>query len=137
MNKLVFDTNVLIDWLNQGTHEAVICAPGVIRFMSAVVAMELLAGAKSRRAKNAVDALINRHRAVGRLAAPNSGAYVAAGQVLPRLKSAGREIKKTSLVNDLLIAITCRDIGAMLVTRDASDFVAIAAWVPFQLHVVG
>jgi hypothetical protein len=36
-----------IDWLNAGKHESIIFQPDAVKFMSAVVMMELLAGACS------------------------------------------------------------------------------------------
>jgi predicted nucleic acid-binding protein len=41
MRRLVFDTNVCIDWINAGRHEAVIFQREAVRHLSAVVVMEL------------------------------------------------------------------------------------------------
>ena len=57
MKKIVLDTNVYIDWLNRGLHETVMLGPGLVRYLSAVVVMELRAGVSHRASRDAVDAL--------------------------------------------------------------------------------
>jgi predicted nucleic acid-binding protein len=59
-----------------------------------------------------------------------------AGLVLRALRLAGREIRRASLVNDVLIALTARSIGAMLYTADAEDFESIRQVRDFSLAVV-
>ena len=43
MRRLIVDTNLYIDWLNAGKHEAVLFQPDAIRFMSAVGLLPYLA----------------------------------------------------------------------------------------------
>ena len=45
--------------------------------------------------------------------------------------------KRFQIVNDTLIALSSRQIGATLITRNAHDFQAIHQVVPFRLVVVG
>jgi len=45
VHRVVIDTNLYIDWLNHGRHEELISQLGTIKYLSAVVLMELLAGA--------------------------------------------------------------------------------------------
>jgi hypothetical protein len=45
LRKVLLDTNVYIGWLNQGLHEALMVGPGLVRYLSAVVQMELRIGA--------------------------------------------------------------------------------------------
>ena len=40
MTKLILDTNVYIDWLNDRLHEALVVGPGFVRYLSSVVQME-------------------------------------------------------------------------------------------------
>ena len=49
--KIVLDTNVYIGWLNAGLHEDLMLGPGYVRFLSAVVQMELRAGATTLPAR--------------------------------------------------------------------------------------
>jgi predicted nucleic acid-binding protein len=49
---------------------------------------------------------------------------------------AGREVRRASLVNDVLIALTARSLGATLYTADGEDFKAIRRVRDFALQVV-
>ena len=68
--------------------------------------------------------------------APSPAAWKRAGAVLRGLRSRGREVRRASLVNDMLIALTARDTGATVFTRDGSDFGVIRKLVDFSLMVV-
>lgn len=136
MKRTLVDTNVFIDWLNDGLHEEIVIGTGRTRLLSSVVLLELRAGASNARAHKQVDTLARRFLAAQRLIAPSSDAYDAAGRVLGRLRRSGREVRRASLVNDVLIALTAREHGAVVVTRDRSDFEAIRKHVDFGLEVV-
>lgn len=137
MKRSVLDTNVLIDWLNRGLREELVVGPGRFRFLSTVVVMELRAGAGTPAARKAVDRLERSHASAGRLLAPTAAVFSDAGGALRRLQSDGRDIRRASLVNDVLIALTARACGACVVTRDASDYEAIAKIRAFALEIVG
>jgi predicted nucleic acid-binding protein len=59
-----------------------------------------------------------------------------AGLVLRALRMAGREVRRASLVNDVLIALTARTTGATLYTAAAEDFEAIRQVRDFPLAIV-
>jgi len=44
MQRVVIDTNVYIDWINEGQYEAVLFQRDSVKYLSAVVIMELSAG---------------------------------------------------------------------------------------------
>jgi predicted nucleic acid-binding protein len=134
MKRIVLDTNICIDWLNCGLHETVMLGPGLVRYLSAVVVMELRAGVSRRASRDAVDALTRAYRAAGRLMVPSSEVFERAGAVLRKLKLAGRNVRDASLCNDVLIALTARSIGATVVTASASDFAAIQQVEPFAFE---
>lgn len=136
MKKVVLDTSILIDWLNRGLREEIVVGPGMVRYLSAVVAMELLAGARTGPARRAIDGIVRAHRAVGRLVAPPADQLVRAGAVLRQLKLAGLEVRSASLVTDLFIALTARSLGATVLTANATDFEAIQRIEPFALEIV-
>jgi predicted nucleic acid-binding protein len=136
VRRTLLDTNVYVDWLNHGLREEIVLGPGRVRILSAVVLMELRAGASSRRAVNAVDALSRVYASAQRLVAPSGALYAEAGRVLLQLRKDGREIRRASLVSDALIALTARSLGAAVVTRDAADFSAIRKHCDFALEVV-
>ena len=136
LRKVVLDTNVYIGWLNGGLHEELMSGPGRVRYLSAVVQMELRIGATMLPARRAVDQLARAYRASGRLAAPDAGLFDQAGRTLQRMKEEGREIRRASLVNDVLIAHTARSLGATVVTGDR-DFEAIGSVVDVELELIG
>jgi predicted nucleic acid-binding protein len=135
VKKIVLDTNVYIDWLNRGLHETVMLGPGLVRYLSAVVVMELRAGVSRRASRDAVDALTRGYRSAGRLVAPSSEVFERAGAVLRKLKLAGHNVRDASLCNDVLIALTARSIGATVVTANAADFAAIQQVEPFAFEL--
>jgi predicted nucleic acid-binding protein len=136
LRKVVLDTNLYIDWINHGLHESWMLGPGLVRHLSVVVVMELRAGAHTRAGQLAIDGLVRAYTAGGRLATPPASVFDRAGSVLRRLKMAGREVRSASLVNDVLIALGARNIGATLVTADRSDFEAIRDIEPFALEPI-
>jgi len=97
---------------------------------------ELRAGAETRPARRLLDRLIRAHTASSRLVAPSAAVFDEAGLVLRTLRMAGREVRRASLVNDVLIALTARRMGAALYTTDAEDFEAIRRVRDFALEVV-
>jgi predicted nucleic acid-binding protein len=135
LRKAILDTNLYIGWLNQGLHEELMLGPGLVRYLSAVVGMELRAGATVLPARRALDQLVRAYRLGGRIVAPYAEMFDHAGRALQRLRQGGREVRRASLVNDVLIALTARSIGATLLTAD-EDYRAIAAVIDFRLERV-
>jgi predicted nucleic acid-binding protein len=70
------------------------------------------------------------------LVAPSPSQFDEAGLVLRALRLAGREIRQASLVNDVLIALTARHLGATLYSGDVEDFEAIQRVRDFSLKAV-
>lgn len=134
--KVVLDTNLYIDWLNRGLREDVILAEDEIRYLSAVVVMELRAGATTLPARRAVDKLLRAYGAARRLLVPTASQFELAGDVLQRLRKAGLEVRRSSLVDDVLIALTARGIGAAVLTANG-DFADIGAAVDVVVERVG
>ena len=54
MRRVVIDTNIYIDWLNAGRHEDVLFQRDAVKHLSAVVLMELRAGAFAVRDRRLV-----------------------------------------------------------------------------------
>ncbi|HVV49286.1 MAG TPA: PIN domain-containing protein [Polyangia bacterium] len=134
MKKVVLDTNLYVDWVNQGLREEVMLGGGLLRYLSAVVVMELRAGARTRAGRSAIDQLVRGYRAANRLVPPPAAVFERAGALLRRLKLAGREVRSTAFVNDVLIALTARALGATVVTANHDDFEAIRRLEPFALE---
>ena len=132
--KFILDTNIFIDALR-----SVEGAIGLKRFlatslpstwMSAVVLMELRSGARSPEQVAALESgLIEPFARRGRVLVPTARAYSEAGRILAALggtvPTRGKRRVAASFVTDVLLAVSCRETGFTLVTRDA-DFTTIA-----------
>lgn len=134
VRKFVLDTNCFVDASRseaQASAFAEFCAwaaPGL--YLSTVVAAELLAGTASTKDRRILERLvlvpyIRRRRLVN----PSAAAWQALGTTLAALvEDEGLVLQsvRRSFMFDILIARTCREIGATLVSRNASDFARIA-----------
>lgn len=138
MERVVIDTNVYVDWLNEGQHEAVLFQREAVKYLSAVVLMELSAGAFSTRDRRLVREVTSAFAKVGRILVPAVANYEEAGDVLRRLQESRGYTVATAygLVNDVLIALSARSIGATVITQNERDFVAIQTIRPFKLALV-
>ena len=127
--KYILDTNLYIDAIRDPAKEEALDtflernAP--MTFMSAVVVQELRAGAITDAQVNALDrGILSAFERRGRLIAPSVAAFKECGRILATLlRRGGTPFGKRprSLVNDILIAVTCRENGFILVTNDG-DF---------------
>lgn len=135
MERVVIDTNIYVDWLNEGQHEVVLFQREAVKYLSAVVLMELSAGAFSTRDRRLVREVTSAFAKVGRILVPTVTIYEEAGDVLRRLQeSRGYTVASAyGLANDVLIALSARSIGATVITRNERDFVAIQTIRPFKL----
>lgn len=141
--KYAFDTNVFIEGFRRAEAQAEVFAflrqALPFTYLSAVVMQELAAGAgttvAARDLHQGVFAPFERRR---RVFAPSSAAFVESGRALAALaKRDGWRLmdKNPSLLNDALIAASCREQGITLITRDA-DFERLAPLVKGFRHVV-
>jgi predicted nucleic acid-binding protein len=138
MHRVVIDTNVYIDWFNAGRHEDVLFQRDAVKHLSAVVLMELRAGAFAVRDRRLVQRVESTFARAGRILLPSRAVFAEAGDVLRRLQARrGFQFKTShSIVNDVLIALSARSIGATVVTQSADHYRAIEAVKPFQLVVI-
>lgn len=138
MQKLVPDTNIFIDWLNAHRHEEFLFSQESVKYLSAIVLMELYAGAFSPEDRRQVGQIQQAFDRVGRILLPSTKTFVAAGQLLQRLQwQSGRTGKKAAgFSHDVLIALSARQIGATVLTANGRDFERIHALSPFRLQIV-
>ena len=138
MHRVVIDTNIYIDWFNVGRHEDVLFQRDAVKHLSAVVLMELRAGAFAVRDRRLVQRVESAFARAGRILLPSRRVFVEAGDVLRRLQARrGFHLAAShSIVNDVLIALSARSIGATVVTQNAGHYRAIQAVSPFQLVVI-
>jgi predicted nucleic acid-binding protein len=90
--------------------------------LTAVVAAELYAGTHDHREKRVLDELCRAHRALGHFSSPPAPAWIDAGILLRRARSAFGEMGFVRHFRDLLIALEAVHAGATLVTENARDF---------------
>ena len=64
---VVFDTNVYISFIRDQSHAAELLQRGTRKYLSAVVLMELWAGARTRRAERLIDRLEKPYVAANRV----------------------------------------------------------------------
>lgn len=106
--------------------------------LSAVVAHELLVGARDRRRIDALErGLLEPFRTRRRIHVPTLATWNLAADIDRRLRALGSyesSLARRSFANDILIAATARELGAVLVTRNLSDFEIIRRVVPIRFQ---
>ena len=134
-DKVILDTNVFIDYLRVGLHEEWIAGrvPGTVRFLSSIVLLELRLGADTPRRRRAVDG-IKAAFPPSRWLAPGPELYDQAGTLFRSAFGDGKALltqgDRLGAMNDLLIALSARHIGARVVTNNVRDFERIARCMP-------
>ena len=129
-----FDTSIHIDLLRgkrplAGVLQAIGHPP--VR-LSPVVASELLRGVSGRGARSVMRLV----RGLAPLEPPSwRRCWIDAGRLLPRVFPDHEAIGLARLQNDLLIALTARHTGTLLVTSDP-HFAALRRHVPFAVKIL-
>jgi predicted nucleic acid-binding protein len=138
MRRLVIDTNIYVDWFNAGLHEDILFQRDTVKHLSALVLMELRAGAFSKSDRRLVERVEGAFAKAGRILVPSRTVFEEAGDVLRRLQAErGFRIKgHHSVVADVLIAMSARSIGATVVTENGRHYRAIQSVRPFHLIIV-
>ena len=132
IGKVILDTNVFVDYLRTGAHAQWIWASRrrLVRFLSAVVLMELRLGADTPRRMRAVDRILAAFPA-HRLITPTPAQYDRAGRLFRRLHGDGSGVQdRLAPMNDILIALTAWSMGATVVTANHLEFQRIARHLP-------
>jgi predicted nucleic acid-binding protein len=130
--KVLLDTNVFIDYLRAGQHEEWVWGgpEARVRFLSAIVLLELRLGADTQRRRRAVDR-IQAAFPPGRVLTPTPELFDRAGRLFRLLYGGGRgRVDRLAPIDDLLIALTARQAGATLVTSNLVEFQRIATSLP-------
>jgi predicted nucleic acid-binding protein len=134
----VLDTNCFVDASRTAADAAAFaefCAWAAPRlYLSTVVAAELRAGAGSAKARRTLEReILSPYKRRGRLVNPSPSAWEELGTTLATLvEDQGLVLHdvRRSFVFDILIARSCREIGATLVSRNAADLSRIAKVFP-------
>ena len=103
---------------------------------SVIVAQELLAGVRRPHDRKALERNVLRVFArASRTFAPSSDAWHRSGDLLSEMaRQEGLEIARISkaFANDVLLALSCREAGCVLVTDNERDFQRIRRFVQFD-----
>lgn len=138
--KYVLDTQLFISGFRDRTaNEALqqfhrLFAP--FEYLSAVVAQELRAGIQRPRDLRALDRHVLRvYERASRTITPSARAWHRSGDVLAEMaRKEGLEVARVSkaFANDVLLAVSCREAGCVLVTDNLRDFRRIRRFVDFE-----
>jgi predicted nucleic acid-binding protein len=138
--KYVLDTPLFIDaFRDPAANEALqrfhrAFAP--FEYLSVVVAQELRAGVRRQQDRKALERnVLNVFERPGRTFAPSASAWHRSGDLLAEMtRTEGLETGRVSksFANDVLLALSCREAGCVLVTRNERDFQRIRRYVPFH-----
>jgi len=140
--KHLIDTDLYIDLIQSGTTLPFIRelydkdAPGI--YFSSIVAQELLAGARSPAGRKRVETLFRPFARVGRVVTPDHNPWKYAGGILAKVLHDRPDFKSKlpALVNDCLLALSARSLGATLYTGNRGDFTLLQSVRSFSLVVI-
>ena len=136
--KIIYDTSIYIPFINNGTpypaNELNIGKPLI--YLSAVVVEELYAGAFDNTSIKLLDKMYETFESLGRLITPAAPDWQKAGKVVAALakKYGFEDMFLSRMVNDALISLSARRIGAVVATRNTKDFLRIKEFVNFNIY---
>lgn len=138
--KYVLDTSCFVDAARDSgaaiAFEAFCARAASGLLLSAVVATELRAGAQSARARRALEhQVLGPYVRRGRIVTPSTAGWEALGTTLAVLREReGLDVRQVprSFLFDILIAYTCREVGAVLVSANRRDLARITRVFAFE-----
>ena len=107
-----------------------------LEHLSVIVAQELRAGVKRPQDRKALERnVLSLFTRAGRTITPSAEAWHRSGDLLAEMaRQEGLEIARvsTAFANDVLLALSCREAGCILVTDNERDFQRIRRFVQFD-----
>ena len=140
--KYLLDTNVYIEATRSAVKRAqfrsVFFPLLPATFLSAVVAYELMANAHDRQTADLVRAFVDPLVRTGRVVTPTFVDWQEAARIMSAMWNVGRgwRSKLPGILNDVLIALCARQIGATLLTYNRDDFLLIHQHLNFSLRAL-
>ena len=99
--------------------------------LTSIVAHELRADARVTKTASRLDRnILSPFEKRSRIASPSYEGWKMAGQVRAALAIRGRAAITASFLNDIMLAVTCRENGFVLVTYNTADFAEIRSVLP-------
>ena len=139
-HKYVLDSNLFIEGFRDPTANLALQqfhrVFGPFEYLSAIVVQELRAGVRSGEDLRKLEKhVFSPFLELGRVITPSLRSWQMSGDVLATLirqeGPAARPVTK-AFGNDILLALSCREAGLILVTRNVRDFVRIRKVVSFR-----
>lgn len=140
VRKYVLDTQLFIQGFRDvAANEALqqfhrVFAP--FEYLSVIVAQELRAGIQRPQDRRTLERnVLNVFRRANRTITPSADAWHKSGDLLAEMAhTAGLEIARVSkaFANDILLALSCRETGCVLITDNDGDFLRIRRFVEFE-----
>lgn len=138
--KYVVDTQLFINAFHGGAANDALqqfhrgFAP--FEYLSVVVAQELRAGVRQPVGRKALEGnVLSVFERAGRIITPSANAWHRSGDVLAAVaKQEGLELARVSkaFANDILLAVSCREAGCVLITENVRDFSRIRRFLAFE-----
>ena len=138
--KYVVDTQLFINAFHNRAATAALenfhrgFAP--FEYLSVVVAQELRAGVRQPADRKALERhLLSIFARASRVITPSANAWHRSGDVLAAMvKQEGLELARVSkaFANDILLAVSCREAGCVLITENVRDFSRIRRFIAFE-----
>lgn len=107
-------------------------------YLSSIVVEELYAGALDRQGVKLVESYVGALERAARVIAPSFEDWKEAGKLVAKIgeREPGRRSKVQQMLNDILLALCARRIGADLITFNREDFRLIRRYKSFSLDVL-
>ncbi len=134
---VLFDTNIYLRVLRSEAcarrHLERFARLAPRTYLCSVVAAELYAGARTLSGMRLIDGLLAPYLRVGRVACPNHNDWLDMGKTAADIGIAdrGSRFRATAIENDILIALSAKRVGAVIVTENGRDFSLIRKHVSF------
>ena len=140
---LLFDTSVYVSIFRNAAFAAEF-RPRYLQdipltYFSSVVVQELLAGARTPRQQRQVAALYEPFERVRRIITPSHLVWKEVGRVIAVVLEKTPQLRSklaSGLLNDILIALSGRSMGARVVTGNAQDFRLVQQFQDFALEII-
>ncbi len=134
--KAVLDTSFLIEHFRKGTVQDIFLKLNRYYHISfsSVFLMEILSGAFDRKERRLIEQIRNNFTVI----TVTERQWYIAGDVMLKLRQDKKidPLRIKSLVADILIAVSVREIGAVLITKNEKDFKLIRETIDFKYIVV-
>ena len=133
--KIIIDTGVYIDLFNRGRYKEIIKPFQNVTYLAHPVLHELWMGLKDRREIRLLTGWRDRFIQLQRLIVPTVATLVLIGEACLQLKATGKlDPTHPKHYNDVTISAAARQVGATVITKNATDFEIIQSVIDFDFE---